>query len=55
MDVGVAGVAPGGTRCAVSGGAGVQHGPPCGHQLGPAARQLAGTAGRGGGGKGRRR
>ena len=35
--------------------AGVQHGPPCGHQLGPAARQLAGTAGRGGGGKGWRR
>ena len=25
----------------MSGGAGVQHGPPCGHQLGPAARQPA--------------
>ena len=36
-------------------GAGVPHGYPCGHQLGPAARQPAGTAGRGGGGKGRRR
>ena len=33
----------------------VQHGPPCGHQLCPADRQPAGTAGRGGGGKGRRR
>ena len=36
-------MAPGGTQWAVPGGAGVQHGPPCGHQMCPAARQPAHT------------